>query len=113
VAEGFGRYNPTEIARFLDVSRASGLEVQTCVRRAHSTGYITSQEFHALYRLANRAIQALAGFQRYLRSERARENAKRFRYRKHRSQERDLNQPNALHVSSDSNAPNDPNDPND
>ena len=40
VAEGFGRYNPTEIARFLDVSRASALEVQACLQSAFTAGWI-------------------------------------------------------------------------
>ncbi len=35
VAEGFGRYNPTENARFLDVTRASTLEGRNAERFRH------------------------------------------------------------------------------
>ncbi len=104
VAEGFGRYNPGEFARFLDVTRASALEVQACLQRARDAGYIQEPEFRGLYTLVNRGNQATARFQRYLRSSAAKQNAKRFRHSKsRRTFTTNVNGPNG---------PNDPNDPN-
>jgi four helix bundle protein len=102
VAEGFGRFNPGEFARFLDISRASALETQTLLRKGVSVGYWSEEEFGRLNTLATRGLQAVAKFQRYLRSPRAKQNAAR-RYT-HRRQ----NDPNA----NDPNVTNDPNDPN-
>jgi len=45
VAEGFGRYNPGEFARFLDVSRASLLETRGLLKKAAAVGYISTEEF--------------------------------------------------------------------
>lgn len=80
VAEGFGRFNPAEFARFLEISRASTLEAQTLLRKGRAVGYLDDQEFGRLDSLAERGLQALAKFQRYLRSAQARRNAAR-RYR--------------------------------
>jgi four helix bundle protein len=80
VAEGFARYNPGEFARFLDVSRASATEVRACLKTARSAGYISAQDFDRLDALVRRGLQAVAKFQRYLRSDEARRNAKRARY---------------------------------
>jgi four helix bundle protein len=79
-AEGFARYNPGEFARFLDVSRASATEVRACLKTARSAGYISTQDFDRLDALVRRGLQAVAKFQRYLRSDEARRNAKRARY---------------------------------
>ena len=97
VAEGFGRYNPSEFAHFLDISRASALEVQSCLRTALQAHYITESEFTDLDKLADRGLQALARLQRYLRSPQAKRNADRFRHSKPPRRR---------------NGPNDPNDPN-
>ena len=80
VAEGFGRYNPGEFARFLDISRASATETRALLMRGRSAGYLSADRFAELDRLAVRALQALARFQRYLRSPEAKRNAKRYRY---------------------------------
>jgi four helix bundle protein len=81
VAEGFARYNPGDFARFLDVSRASATEVRSCLKTARIAGYISPAEFTRIDGLARRGLQALARFQRYLRTtEEARRNAKRARY---------------------------------
>jgi four helix bundle protein len=79
-SEGFARYNPGEFARFLDISRASATEVRNCLISATTAGYISAAEMEPIDRLARRALGAVAGLQRYLRSEAARRNAKRFRY---------------------------------
>jgi four helix bundle protein len=82
VAEGFGRYSPAQFLTFLDVSRASALETQSLLKKGLAVGYWDEQEFMRLDRLATRAIQSIAKFQRYLRTPRARHNARRFRQRR-------------------------------
>jgi four helix bundle protein len=81
VAEGFGRFNPRPFANFLDFSRASALETKALLKKALKVGYLTAEQVERLDKLATRGIQALAKFQRYLRSEEAKRNAKR-RYRR-------------------------------
>ena len=85
VAEGFGRFNPAEFARFLDISRASLLEVKSHLRKGFIVGYLKEDEYRQLDQLATRAIQAVARFQRYLRSPQARANAA-LRYKHGRDQ---------------------------
>ena len=80
VAEGFGRFNPGQFANFLDFSRASALETKTLLRKGLEVGYLNAGQVERLDTLATRGIQAVAKFQRYLRSEQAKRNAKR-RYR--------------------------------
>ena len=94
IAEGFGRFNPIEFARFLDIARASALETQTLLRKGLSVGYWSEDEFGRLNTLATRGLQAVAKFQRYLRSPRARHNAAR-RYTRRR--QNDPNDPNDRH----------------
>lgn len=77
VAEGFGRYNPLEFARFLDIARASTLETTTLLRKGLDVSYWPQEEFERLNGLAERSLQALAKFQRYLRSDQAKRNAER------------------------------------
>src|SRR5688572_26090239 len=97
VAEGFGRYNPGEFARFLDVSRGSAEETRALLKTAHAARYLSDEEFAALDALAIRGLEALAKLQRYLRSPDAKRNADRWRYKKQR----------ARHAKSVSNDPND------
>jgi hypothetical protein len=78
------------------MTRASTLEVQACLQSAKSRGLISQEEYDEAHRLAERGLQLVAGFQRYLRSPAAKRNAARFRHRKPRER----------------NDPNDPNDPN-
>jgi four helix bundle protein len=124
VAEGFGRYNPGEFARFLDVSRGSAEETRALLKTAHGARYLSDEEFAALDALAIRGLQALAKLQRYLRSPAAKRNAERWRYRKQRARynrnasngsngSNGSNDSNVSNVSNGSNVPNDPNDPND
>jgi four helix bundle protein len=77
VAEGFGRFNPGSIANFLDFSRASALETKALLKKALKVGHLKPEQVERLDKLATRGIQAVAKFQRYLRSEEARQNAKR------------------------------------
>jgi four helix bundle protein len=77
VAEGFGRYNPLEFARFLDIARASALETEALLKKGLDVDHWSREEFDRLNGLADRGLQALAKFQRYLRSEQAKRNAER------------------------------------
>jgi four helix bundle protein len=112
VAEGFGRYNPGEFVRFLDISRGSAEETRALLKTAHASQFLSDEEFAALDSLAIRGLQALAKLQRYLRSPAAKRNAERWRYKKQRPR-RPTNDPNDLNGPNDSNAPNAPNAPND
>jgi len=80
VAEGFGRYSPPDFARFLDFSRASAHETKALLKKGLAAGYWGPAEHARLDALANRGLQAVARFQRYLRSPAAKRNAAR-RYR--------------------------------
>ena len=88
VAEGFGRYNPGEFARFLDVSRGSAEETRALLKTAHAAKFLSDEEFGALDALAVRGLQALAKLQRYLRSPDAKRNAERWRHKKQRTRHR-------------------------
>jgi four helix bundle protein len=81
VSEGFGRFNPAEIARFLDFSRASVLETRSLLKKGLAVGHLSRDVYERLDGLALRAIQVIARWQRYLRSPHARRNAKG-RYRR-------------------------------
>jgi four helix bundle protein len=110
IAEGFGRFTPPQFANFLDVSRASASETRTLLRKGLEVGYWKQADFERLDSLAIRGLQAVAKFQRYLRSPEAKRNAaQRYRRqpRRHGNGSNDPNDPN------DPNVPNDPNDPND
>ena len=82
VAEGFGRYNPAEFVRFLDIARGSAEETRALLQTARDRQFISDEQFAALDKLAVRGLQALAKFQRYLRSPTAKRNALRWRHRK-------------------------------
>jgi four helix bundle protein len=81
VAEGFGRFTPPQFANFLDVSRASATEARTLLRKGFEIGYWKQADFERLDNLAIRGLQAVAKFQRYLRSPAAKRNAEG-RYRR-------------------------------
>ena len=107
IAEGFGHYRPLVFANFLDYARASACETRSLLRKGLACGYFTAEQFDALEKLAVRGLQALAKFQRYLRSPAAQRNAGR-RYQ--RPYTAPCPKPaNAPNLSSKGNGPNDPN----
>jgi len=112
IAEGFGRFNPPEFARFLDVVRASLNETIPLILKGRSNGYFTTEQYIGLHGLAIRCLQAVARLQRYLRSPEARRNAARRRHqRPHVANNPNVpNLPNVPNVPNDPNAPNDPNE---
>ena len=109
VAEGFGRYNPSEFLRFLDIVKASADETRALLKKGHAVQYLSDERFAHLDKLSVRGLQALARLRRYLRTPEAKRNAERHRLRK---QNRKSNTPNVSNLRNDSNDSNDSNDPN-
>jgi four helix bundle protein len=109
VAEGFDRYKPKVFAHFLDFSRGSAAETRGLLKKGFFAGYFSEGDFKRLDALAVRGVQAVAKFQRYLRSPSAERNAAQ-RYSKRRGQrpKNDPNDPNDPNVSNESNESNDP-----
>jgi four helix bundle protein len=68
IAEGFGRFRPTEFARYLEFARASLMETQSHIDDALDSGYVAEAEHDELISLANRAIGATTNLHRYLRN---------------------------------------------
>jgi four helix bundle protein len=66
IAEGFGRFRPTEFARYLEFARASLMETQSHLDDALDSGYITEPLHDELTLLADRAIGATTNLHRYL-----------------------------------------------
>jgi four helix bundle protein len=66
IAEGFGRYQPRDFARFLRISRGSLTEAQEHLESARQVGLIGESELRDLVHLANRAIGAITRLVRYL-----------------------------------------------
>ena len=77
--EGFGRFAPGDFARFLDHSRGSLLETKNELSVGLQRAYFRKDDFEAADALVDRALAALSGLQRYLRSPRAKVNAQRAR----------------------------------
>jgi four helix bundle protein len=105
VAEGFARYKPAQFAYFLDFSRASAAETKSLLKKGAAVGYFKPEESARLTTLANRGLQAVAKFQRYLRSPDANRNAAR-RYSRNRATKNEKNE-NGSNGSNESNGSND------
>jgi four helix bundle protein len=61
------RRNNKEFARFLDIARASAVEVQSMLYLALDIGYVDEPEFKRLYGLAADAIALITALTGYLR----------------------------------------------
>jgi four helix bundle protein len=79
--EGFGRFAPGDFARFLDHSRASLLETKNELGVGLDRAYFRESDVREATALARRALKALSGLQKYLRSPRAKLNAQKARAR--------------------------------
>jgi len=82
VAEGFGRFNPADFARFLVLARSSLMESQNHLRDAVDRGYISEEACIEHSRLAEAALQEVTGLMEYLQSPEALRNARRARERR-------------------------------
>jgi four helix bundle protein len=67
-AEGFGRFRPTEFARFLEIAHGSLDETRSHLHDGLQRGYLSTTEHRRLEKLARRALGANARLGRYLRS---------------------------------------------
>lgn len=67
-AEGFGRFRPTEFARYLEIAHGSLDETKSHLHDGLSRGYLQPQDHARLMRLAIRALAANARLMKYLHS---------------------------------------------
>jgi four helix bundle protein len=82
IAEGFGRFNPAEFARFSMIARSSLMESQGHLRDAVDKEYITEERRAELDALAEAALREVTGLIGYLESDEAQRNARRARERR-------------------------------
>jgi four helix bundle protein len=82
LAEGFTLFNPPDFARFARYSAASVAEVGETIQDGLARKYWSAEEVVDAQRLVKRTLTATGRLQRYLRSTRARENAKTILQRK-------------------------------
>jgi len=82
IAEGFGRFNPAEFARFTVIARSSLMESQNHLGDAVDKHYITEDRRAELDQLASTALGEVTGLMEYLQSEEALRNARRARERR-------------------------------
>ncbi|MGE5814113.1 MAG: four helix bundle protein [Acidobacteriota bacterium] len=68
IAEGFGKYNPPEFGRYLNIAAGSLAETQNHLRDAFDLQYVEQKEFGELWRLAKRARGATIALMNYLAS---------------------------------------------
>ena len=82
IAEGFGRFNPPDFARFTVMARSSLMESQSQLRDAVDKRYITEETRVELDALAGSALEEVTGLMEYLQSPEALRNARRARERR-------------------------------
>ena len=82
LAEGFGRFNPADFARFVVLARSSLMESQNHLRDAVDKGYITEDTRLEHEQLAEAALEEVTGLMEYLQSPEALRNARRARERR-------------------------------
>ena len=67
IAEGFDSQSNNEFIRFLQISRRSVSEVETCLYIALDQCYINTSEFDDAFAQSEKVKQVIDGFLRYLR----------------------------------------------
>lgn len=67
IAEGFGRHNNKEFARFLKIGKGSACESQSMTYVALDQGYIDEATRMRVYECADAATALMSGFVNYLR----------------------------------------------
>ena len=65
-AEGFGRFRPTEFARFLEIAHGSLDETKHHLHDGHARGYLVASEHDRLVKLTIRALAANTRLMKYL-----------------------------------------------
>jgi four helix bundle protein len=82
LAEGFGRFNPADFARFVVIARSSLMESQNHLLDLVDSKYISEDTRKDLSVLAEAALQEVTGLMEYLQSPDALRNARRARERR-------------------------------
>ena len=82
IAEGFGRFDPPDFARFARMASSSLMESQNHLRDAVDRKHITEEARLTLEPLAQVAIEEVTGLITYLQSPQALLNARRVRERR-------------------------------
>ena len=82
IAEGFGRFNPADFARFCVIARSSLMESQNHLRDLVDKKYITEAQRFEIDVLAESALEEVTGLMEYLQSPEALRNARRARERR-------------------------------
>ncbi len=82
IAEGFGRFNPAEFARFTVIARSSLMESQNHLRDAVDKQYITDEKRLEVDAFAEAALREVTGLMEYLQSAETLRNARRARQRR-------------------------------
>jgi four helix bundle protein len=88
IAEGYSRFNPSEIIPFLNYAKSSLDETRNHVVDGQESGYFTDEEAQSLLSLVNRAIAAIVRWMQYLESP-----AARAFYERHRARRRGIDPP--------------------
>jgi four helix bundle protein len=93
IAEGFGRFNPADFARFCVIARSSLMESQSHLLDFVDKRYITEQVRLEVDQLAETALEEVTGLMEYPQSPEALRNARRARERRiaSRPQRRSVN----------------------
>ncbi len=81
IAEGFGRFNPTEFARFTILARSSLMESRSHLRDAVDKQYISEARRLDVDALAEEALREVTSLIEYLQSAEVLRNARRARSR--------------------------------
>lgn len=66
IAEGFARKTDREFIQFLVVAHGSAAEVQAALYVAFDQGYMTKEQFEALYSKTDETSKLIMGFSNYL-----------------------------------------------
>jgi four helix bundle protein len=82
IAEGFGRFNPADFARFCVIARSSLMESQNHLLDFVDKRYITEEVRLEMHQLAETALEEVTGLMEYLQSPEALRNARRARERR-------------------------------
>jgi four helix bundle protein len=82
IAEGFGRFNPADFARFCVIARSSLMESQSHLLDFVDKRYISEEARVEVNQLAETALEEVTGLMEYLQSPEALRNARRARERR-------------------------------
>jgi four helix bundle protein len=79
VAEGFGRFNPADFARFLGMAKGSLIESQNHLQDAVDRGHVSDEVRVEHHTLAQAALRDVVSLLEYLQSSKATANAQKIR----------------------------------